>query len=297
MPARNEGRALAKTIASIIGARSQNYPIEIVIADDASSDGCCRGIGSVARGVPIRVVRTPRRLGVAGARNYGVEASRGDVIFMTDAHVAFNRGWDRIVARHIESKRILAATIVNSASVAKGFGCRLVVPYMGTHWNARSPGRLAPVQVASAAGTILTRAMFDRIGGYDDGMIIYGGAEPEFSLRAWLSGAEVVSVPQLEVGHRFKDRPQRDRFLQAHRSFLIHNNLRFGLLYLSDKGSLEMLRHFAMKFPRHIRKALRLVDSSDVWQRRRYLERTLPHRFGWFVEKFALKDQAGREIR
>src|SRR5262245_3259793 len=144
MPARNEGRALAKTIASMVAARSQNYPIEIVIADDASSDGCCRGIASVTRGVPIRVVRTPHRLGVAGARNYGVEASRGDVIFMTDAHVAFSRGWDRIVARHIESNRILAATVVNSASVAKGFGCRLVVPYMGTHWNARSPCRLAP---------------------------------------------------------------------------------------------------------------------------------------------------------
>jgi len=145
-------------------------------------------------------------------------------------------------------------------------------------------------------GTILERNLFHKIGGYDVGMITYGAAEPEFSLRAWLSGAEIISVPELELRHRFQKQVDATRFLNRHRSILMHNNIRFGLLYLSRASSLQMLRHYAMKFPRNMRKALKLIEAGDVWERRASLQKNLVHDFAWFINKFDLTDQIGLPI-
>jgi hypothetical protein len=80
------------------------------------------------------------------------------------------------------------------------------------------------------------------------------------------------------------------------RPFMVHNNVRFGLLYLSDAGIMQMLRHFAMCFPRQMPKAMRLLVLSDVWRRREQLERRLKRDFGWFVRRFDLRDQVGGRI-
>lgn len=220
----------------------------------------------------------------------------GDVLFMTDAHCRLNPRWDQHVRQAITHKHILSATVADSTSNFRGYGCRLVVPFMGTHWNRERPAKDADVQVASCAGTVISRELFFKIGGYDEGMMFYGAAEPEFSVRAWLSGAKIVSAPGLEVVHRFKNTPRRNLFLQTHRTFMVHNSLRFGLLYLSEPACLQMLRHFALSFPRHFRKALMLLDKSDVWRRREELVKSLPRRFSWFVSHFSLLDQIGNPI-
>ena len=202
-----------------------------------------------------------------------------------------------MVIRNIRPDRVLAATICDLSSRSwRGYGCSLIVPYMGTRWNAGLNGRLAPVQIASSAGTVIERRLFERLGGYDPGMIVYGAAEPEFSLRAWLSGAEICCLRELKISHRFQPRQSANRFLRRQRSSLMHNNIRFGLLYLSRSSSLQMLRHYAMKFPRNMQKAMSLVHASDVWQRRAFLQKTLRYDFSWFIDRFGLTDQIGLAI-
>lgn len=77
---------------------------------------------------------------------------------------------------------------------------------------------------------------------------------------------------------------------------MIHNNLRFGLLYLSDNAAIQMLRHFSMLFPDQFPKAIKKVRNSDVWERKSFLEKTLKFRFNWFVNFFNLKDQVNQDI-
>jgi GT2 family glycosyltransferase len=172
------------------------------------------------------------------------------------------------------------------------------VPYMGTEWNRElaEAGQPAFVQIASAAGTVLTRELFELIGGYDSGMRLYGGAEPEFSIRAWLSGAEIVSIPSLHILHRFKTKPEIERFLMNLKPHMLHNNLRFGLLYLGELAILQMLRYYTKLYPEYIQEAVRQVNAGDFRDRRAALEAALPHDFAWFVGRFGLRDQAGAEI-
>lgn len=295
IPVRNDFDRLEETIKSIREQSSKLHEIEFVIADDASDDGSNERFKLNDKNV--KVFRLHERAGVPGARNYAASKASGDILFITDAHVSFSKNWDLDVIRHIADDRILAATICDTISPFKGYGCNLIVPFMGTRWvRERKPEDNPFVQVASSAGTVLTRALFEKIGGFDSGMILYGAAEPEFSLRAWLSGAEIISVPSLQVFHTFKTKSEIDDFFTNLRPYIVHNNLRFGMLYLGEEEILRMVRYYAIIYPEHIQEAADLLEKSEVWQHREYLNETLKHDFKWFVKKFQLKDQVGHEI-
>ncbi|MGG4420160.1 glycosyltransferase [Bacillus subtilis] len=296
IPVRNEFDRVEKTINSILKKRGTKCDLEMVIVDDASETNSYKNINCNVE-IPIRIFRLNERVGVPRARNYGVYKANGDILFITDAHVDFSENWDVYILNNIRDNQIIAATICDTSSKFMGYGCSLVVPYMGTRWN-RSPSTddSKYVQIASSAGTILTKKLFEKIGGYDPGMILYGGAEPEFSLRAWLSGAEIVSAPSLHIFHRFKTKPEINRFLEGLRPSMVHNNLRFGLLYLSELACLQMIRHYTMLYPEQMQTAIKMLRNSDVWKRRMLLNEVLHYDFKWFVHKFNVKDQIEQEI-
>jgi GT2 family glycosyltransferase len=173
----------------------------------------------------------------------------------------------------------------------------LAVPFMGTYWNYAPTKLLDPVQVAACPGTVLPRKLFERLGGYDYGMLYYAAAEPEFSVRAWLMGARVVALPQVEIAHRFKSKEENDAFMKGLRPYMVHNAIRFAMLYLDEALVLQMIRQHSMLFGQEAREGLRLVAESDVLEHRERLQPLLKHDFAWFVRRFKLKDQAGRPIR
>ncbi|MGF7029425.1 glycosyltransferase involved in cell wall biosynthesis [Paenibacillus mucilaginosus] len=297
LPARNEGDRIARTLQSIADARTTGCELEFVVVDDASDEPLTADLPLSAPRTVLHVLRLEQQAGVPGARNYGARAARGDILFITDAHVEFSRGWDVEVLRHLDDGRILGATICDTVSSFRGYGCSLIVPFMGTHWNRELPAGGPPhIQIASAAGTVLPRALFEKLGGYDAGMRLYGGAEPEFSVRAWLSGAEIVSVPGLQVLHRFKTKPEIERFLLNLKPHMLHNNLRFGLLYLSELACLQMLRYYAVLYPEFIREAVSQVEAGDFRERRALLEAKLVHDLAWFIRRFNVLDQSGARI-
>lgn len=302
IPARNEGPRLASTIHAIARARTTNARLEFVIADDASTDDTEGHLRAAAHAllreprIDIKVSRLETRHGVPGARNHAASLASGEILFITDAHVRFSSGWDAAVFEHLKPNRILAGSITEENTPFVGYGCRLVVPFMGTYWNKQKVARPAAVQIAACPATVIERKLFQRLGGYDPGMRIYGAAEPEFSVRAWLHGAQIMIVPQIQVQHRFKPKEERQEFLGEVRPFMVHNSIRFGLLYLSDPGSLQMLRYYSRKFPQVIQAAMKMVARSDVWRRRSALQRQRRHGFEWFVRTFKLRNQIGGDI-
>ncbi|NDI35766.1 glycosyltransferase [Chengkuizengella sediminis] len=297
IPVRNESDRLIGTIKSIMENSVTACEKEFIIVDDASDDPFYEKMVDEVSEVCVKVFRLNEHVGIPRARNYGVSMAQGDIVFITDAHVHFSKGWDSFVLNNIEDNKIIAATICDPKSNFKGYGSHLVVPFVGIRWNQKLDVDRSPfVQIASSAGTVLTKKLFERIGGYDQGMMIYGGDEPEFSIRAWLSGAEIVSAPSLQVNHRFKTIEEVSTFLKGLGANLIHNNLRFGLLYLSEPACLQMIRYFAMLYPKRIQEAVKLLQKSDVWDRRAQLNESLIYDFKWFVRHFKVKDQINQEI-
>lgn len=302
IPAYNEKSRLAPTIERLARARTSGARVEFVVVDDDSTDGTVANLVSALPqlldlpNIDIRIESLDERSGNYHARNQGAEAASSDILFMTDAHVEFSAGWDDVVLRRIRSNRILAGTTVQKGTPFRSYGCNLAVPRMGTTWN-REPARGTPaVQIAACHASVIPRELFLGLGGYDEGMILYGGGEPEFSVRAWMGGAEIHSVTELEVEHEFKSRDQFAVFLDPIRHYWVHNCLRFGLLYRSEPGCMQVLEHYSGSFPQEFRAAMELVNESDVWERRRRLEENHLRSFEWFAGYFGIEDEAGREI-
>ena len=299
MPNHDDWHSIPSTLESLLITRSTSDSLEVVIVDDASTQQPPRLTieailqRSAKHGVRVRVITSNQRLGVARARNLACERARGEVIVMTDAHVNFSKGWDDTVTRGIDERTMYAGTIRDPTSHFAGHGCTLVVPFMGTRWVRDAVEHGDHTQIASSAASVFMRTTWLHIGGFDAGMRIYGAIEPEFSVRAWLCGVQIEACPDHVVWHRFKTAPQRREFLRTIRTFQVHNNIRFGLLYLERELALEMVRHLSMKFPVQAARALRLIAAGDTWQRRRTLEQRLCRDFDWFIDHFNLPDQTG----
>lgn len=87
IPSYNQGHFLADAIASVRGACS-SAPVEIVVVDDGSTDDT-RAVAEAFEGV--RVVSQPNAR-LAGARNRGLQESRGEYVTFLDADDRFAPG-------------------------------------------------------------------------------------------------------------------------------------------------------------------------------------------------------------
>ena len=73
IPTRDRWPLLATTLASALG--QDGVPLEVVVVDDGSATAA--PVAAPFDDPRVRIVRNDRSLGVAGARNRGIEAARG----------------------------------------------------------------------------------------------------------------------------------------------------------------------------------------------------------------------------
>lgn len=86
------GRALLETcLASLARCAPSGLDVEVIVADDASTDGSADW---VARAHPaVRVVRLATNLGFVGAANAGVAAARGEFVQLLNNDAEVTPGW------------------------------------------------------------------------------------------------------------------------------------------------------------------------------------------------------------
>jgi glycosyltransferase involved in cell wall biosynthesis len=292
IPARNEGSRVARAISSLASGRSTPFYLEFVIVDDASDDGCCTGLENLLSlehdSAIIRVIRIDRWCGIPYARNLGAAYAQAPILFITDANVEAGTGWDVLVFRDLRPGRALCATIADANSAWRGYGCLLDLSSMSINWLPHPNIFKGHVPVSPCAGTVIHSDLFRRLGGYDTAMPVYGAAEPEFSVRLWLYGGEIISCPGLILFHRFRSPEERNPFLEQIDFIQTKNYLRFGLLYQDEKGIVRLLDHWSRAAPKHFSDALQQVEEDEVWERRRHLRENLSRDFSWYIRHFNL---------
>lgn len=82
VPCYNAAKTLRLCLEAVLAQTRR--PDEIVVVDDASTDGSA----AIAEELGCRVVRLPENRGVSAARNAGVDATTGEIIFFLDSDVA-----------------------------------------------------------------------------------------------------------------------------------------------------------------------------------------------------------------
>ncbi|ORM33893.1 glycosyltransferase [Williamsia sp. 1135] len=234
IPYYNQPRQLALVLEALT---AQTYPMdrmEIVIADDGSTDppdvdrwSCCLSV--------IVVRQEDRGFRAAAARNLGAAASSGSILCFLDADTVptpdYVRRAIRLPAVAPDSVVVGRRLHADLADVAPGRVGRwfsensaagrshdereprwLADAYQRTS-NLLMPGWDGYKYVISAVFTC-SRELFDDIGGFDPTFVQYGGEDWELANRAFMMGAVFAHEPAAIAWHDGPDwaeRPVSDR--------------------------------------------------------------------------------------
>ncbi len=127
MPTHDRRDHLERAARSVLDQRGAE--IELVVVDDASSDGTPAVTGRLAEDSRVRVVRNDRAIGPGAARNKGIGVARGDLLGFCDDDDAWLPGAAGTLVGYLESHADLGVVTSWHRVVHDGTGRR--VDYRG----------------------------------------------------------------------------------------------------------------------------------------------------------------------
>jgi glycosyltransferase involved in cell wall biosynthesis len=192
VPAHNEQACLPATLAAIHdSARALDLTYEIIVVDDASTDGTAE----IARANQARVISVNHRQ-IAATRNSGARAANGDRIFFVDADTVIN-------PRTVHE----ALTAMNRGAVGGGgavwIGWREELPLYGRIIAVLL--MIFPKLIGFTGGAFMfcTRDAFQATGGFDERL--YWSEEGAFTMALRREGRFFVPWrPVLTSGRRLR---------------------------------------------------------------------------------------------
>ncbi|XP_036371949.1 polypeptide N-acetylgalactosaminyltransferase 15-like [Megalops cyprinoides] len=207
---------LLRTVHSVLDTAPRQHLQEILLVDDLSQHGHLKSVLSeyVSRLEGVRLIRSTKRLGVAGCRMLGAARAQGDVLVFLDSHCECHGGWLEPLLDRIAGDRSRVLSSVLDVIDWQTFQYSAVPqPHRGVfdwrldfHWEALSeqedpPTR--PIRSPALSGVVLAvdRRFFQKIGAYDPGMGLWGAENIELSIRVWLCGGVMEVVPCSRMGH------------------------------------------------------------------------------------------------
>lgn len=161
IPAYNEEKYLPRLLASVAAARARyrhgTEAVEVIVADNASTDGT----SEVAAARGCRVVPVVKRV-IAAARNAGAQAARGEVLAFVDADFQVHpETFNAIEASLAEGKAVVGATGTSMERLSLGIGLSYLILAFG-------------VKIARMdTGVIFCRQEdFKAVGGYNEARLV-----------------------------------------------------------------------------------------------------------------------------
>lgn len=193
IPNYSGGATIERCLEAAFASRAAD--IEVIVVDDASEDDSLERI----RRFPCRLVRMPGHGGAARARNAGARASRGEVLFFTDADCLLDPD---AVAHAVETLGGGADVAVGGtytlSACEPGFFDRFQSAFIHYFESRRAPEAdyLATHALAIASATFRSHSGFA-----EQGMPIL--EDVEFSHRLRRSGCRLVMNPAVQARHIF----------------------------------------------------------------------------------------------
>lgn len=218
---RNRAASLRRTLGSLTAmAVPPALRWEIVVVDNASTDGTQRAVRDVAAAAPVPVTCvTEPTPGLSRARNAGVAAARGAVLAFTDDDVVADPGWLAAVVAEFEADpriQLVLGQTRRAGPDAPGLstvegGVRRVYAYPSTPWLIGHGNNMA-----------IRRAVLERIGPFDvrlgAGTAAAAAEDTDYVYRVLKAGGLVVYAPSAVVVH-CHDRPSPEAELAVHAAY------------------------------------------------------------------------------
>ncbi|MFC9775618.1 glycosyltransferase family 2 protein [Paenibacillus chitinolyticus] len=278
IPVKNEGTHIQNTIKSALNVQTR-YSFEIIVIDDASTDGCCDFLPSYAGRARLKLIRSIG-VGLARAKNLGALKSSGQYLIFCDAHVFFEDYWlDRLLQPIRDG--IADATTPGIADITTpdlcGYG-QTLNKYLGVEWNIDLT-ELTPIAVIPGGCYAVSRSLFFDIGGFDNGFKVWGYEDVEISMRMWLFGYTCWVQPEVKILHVFRKTTPYQVNLE---------NVYFNMLGLAfNHFKEERIETCKMLIQNSSQIELAILRSGFLEQRKAYFSRR-KHDDDWYMKKFEI---------
>lgn len=179
--------------------------MEVMIVDDCSTDNTV----NIAGNYPVNVIQLETNAGPAKARNIGVKAAKGDIIFFLDADVIVMDGTIREVEDYFDNNPLSNCVIgiCMKEPLNSGFVPRYMALFEYIHLKGSRADR---VSVFAPRCGAVRKDFFEKIGGYNES---YRGADVEdFELARRINKTDsIILNRKMIVKHQFANFKQAVR--------------------------------------------------------------------------------------
>ena len=190
IPAYNEERLLPRLLDTVdaAAARYAGPPgaVEVIVADNASTDGTAR----VAASRGCRVEPVEKRV-IAAARNGGARVARGEILCFVDADARI----------HLDTFREIDAAMSTGRVVGGATGLTLERWSAGLAVTYALIATFARIARIDSGVVFCRREDFEAVGGYDERMRIAEDVEMPWKLKklGWKRGQRLVRLGQCKA--------------------------------------------------------------------------------------------------
>ena len=212
----NSGPFLERCLGSLM--RAEGAPAEIIVVDNASTDG---SEGRAGQHPPVRMIRNEENRGFAAAANQGVGLSTHPYVLLLNPDARMTGGSLEALVKMAEERPRAGAIgpLVRNAdgslqpsarkvpSIGEALGHAFVGPFVPNNrwsraytmadWDRRSERE---VEWVSGSAMLIRREAFDQVGGFDEGYFMYV-EDVDLCTRLRAAGWTVLFAPEAEVEH------------------------------------------------------------------------------------------------
>ena len=233
---------LTLTVHSLLARTPPQILQEIILVDDNGSEEERKGyvddeaeIHNLLALHPskIKYIRNPHRLGCAGSRLAAIREATADVVVVIDSHVEmYSSTWaQHLLLPILENPKTLVMQTLDVMDDRPGYRRKKSLSHL-QHWgfvnekflftyvsnrfgdngaSSETPSTREPFEIPFAPGSLfaIRRDEFWRLGGYDQGLAVWGGENTELAMKVWRCGfnqpheppGRVVVVPCSRAGY------------------------------------------------------------------------------------------------
>lgn len=284
---------LLRTAYSVLNRSPVELITEIILVDDCSTKEFLKEPLDryIADNLPkVKVIHLPERSGLITARIAGAKVAVGDVLIFLDSHTEANVNWLPPLLEPIaKNYKVCVCPLIDVIAYetfayrAQDEGARGAFDWK--FFYKRLPllpeDKLKPTEpfaspiMAGGLFAISTR-FFWELGGYDEGLDIWGGEQYELSFKIWQCGGAMYDAPCSRVGHIYRGlapfgNPRK-------KDFLTKNFKRVAEVWMDEYKEYIYLRH-----PEKYKN----TDAGDLTKQIAIREKLQCKPFKWFMEEVA----------
>ncbi|EDW73589.1 uncharacterized protein Dwil_GK16570 [Drosophila willistoni] len=239
----------------------------------------------------VRVVRLTKRTGLIGARSEGARNATGEVLIFLDSHVEANYNWLPPLLEPIAINERTAVCpfidVIDHSNFnyrAQDEGARGAfdweffykrLPLLPEDLKHPSEPFKSPVMAGGLFA--ISSKFFWELGGYDEGLDIWGGEQYELSFKIWMCGGEMYDAPCSRVGHIY--RGPRNHVPSPRTGDYLHKNYKRVAEVWMDEYKKYLYDHGDGIYDR--------VDAGDLTAQKAIRTKLKCKSFKWFMEEVA----------